>query len=468
MQRRNKNDREVHSLRAEPWAAILLACVILAYAGLLRRSHWQGDEYIVFAFERAFGWAFLKHWYLGWSPRLVSDLLYAAYGAAMLVMHRPLAGTCMALLWGGLLLTCLLPALPKRPDRPTRLVAGLAIFALSLTGHDVAEVFYWPAGGLSYLPTLAGAIWLFWCLADGLGGRTWQAALSLILISGSSEVGAFLALTICFCIVAWNGRRYAKGQAWLAPGTALAVLDLALVLHGRVGKEGGPGTDHAVAGHALASLMAALPMFAREIVVPDSEAIDQAGWVWSLAARFLVLVAARWSFSDAAGKSRSLLLPFSGALLLACLASLASAYHEFGALCCQRHDTMRACFITLAYAAIGAWSAGWRKPVFAHHLAALAWPAAVLILFVPRFPWIIEDWQTASQAVTARAQTWASGFGPGDDMIYTNPPRGHIAGTDGIPPGHYDRADKKLAWYGLGILDFFGKKTVTILPPGPP
>jgi hypothetical protein len=372
----------------------------------------------------------------------------------------------MALLWGGLLLICLLPALPKRPDRAGRLVAGLAIFALCLNGHAVAEVFYWPAGGLSYLPTLAGAIWLFWCLADGLDGRKWQAAASLILMSGSSEVGAFLALAICACVLAWNGRRHAGGQAWLAPGTALALLDLALVLHGRVGNEDGLGADHAVTGHAFASIMAALPVLAREIVVPDSEAIGEAGWVWSLVARVSVLLAARWSFRGTPGTSTSQLPPFSAALLLACLASLASAYHEFGTLCCQRHDTMRACFITLAYAAVGAWSAGWRKPVFPQHVAARAWLVAVLILFVPRLPWIIGDWQTASQAVAARAQTWASGFGPGDDMIYVNPPRGRIAGTDGIPPGHYDKTDKKLVWYGLGILDFFRKKTLTILPPG--
>jgi hypothetical protein len=218
--------------------------------------------------------------------------------------------------------------------------------------------------------------------------------------------------------------------------------------------------------HAGASLVAGMLTLGREIVVPDSEPFEQAGWVWSFIARILVLLAARWSFGGAHAHTRRLLLPFSAALLMASFAMLVSAYYEFGELCCERHDTMRACFITLSFAAAGAWSADWRRPAVSSRLGAFAWVAAILILFVPRVPEIVEDWQTAPHAVAARAQTWASGLGPGSDMTYFNPPEGHITGTDGIPPGRFAKVQKLPAWYAIGILDFFGKKTLTILPPG--
>ena len=116
--------------RPAGWLLPGLSCcvllgVIAAYAALLPRARWQGDEYLVFAMLRAGGWDYLLHWYLTWSPRLVSDVLFGLYGAIVLALHRPLAGPCMAVLWAGLACACVIPAWLADANRLPRVVAGL-------------------------------------------------------------------------------------------------------------------------------------------------------------------------------------------------------------------------------------------------------------------------------------------------------------------------------------------------------
>ena len=446
--------------------ATLAACcgmlvVIAAYAGLLRRSSWQGDEYIVFAFQRDGGWRFLIHWYLTWSPRLVSDILFAAYGIVVTVSHRPLAGTCMAVLWSGLFFACVGPAMATARQRQTRLLLGLAIFTLFLDGHGVADVFYWPAGGLSYIPTLAGIAWLFWCVADSARVPQWRPAAALVVVAGSSEVGIFLALSICTLVIAWSRQRIVS-LWWMAPGLVLGLVDLVLVLNGRVGN-----VEIASAGpllhHAGASLASAVPIFARELIVPNNEISAPINWAWSLVARVLVIFAARWSLEPADPKQRRLLLLFAAGLLLGSFASLASSLYEFGTLCCERHDTMSACSITLALIAFGVWSAG-RWPLISppRNLAASAWMAAVVLLFGSSLPGLIEDWRTAPQAVSARAQTWASGRASAANMILIRGPVGRIVGSSEFSRGEYRRIDKALPWYDFAVLSFFEKQTMIV------
>ena len=446
--------------------AIAASCgmlaVIAAYAGLLPRSTWQGDEYILFAFQRDGGWRFLIHWYLTWSPRLVSDILFATYGVAVAATHRPLTGTCMAILWSGLFLACVGPAAVAARQRLSRLLLGLAIFTLFLIGHDVAEVFYWPAGGLSYIPTLAGAAWLFWCLADSDRIPQWRSAAALILIAGSSEVGIFFALSICASTIIWNRKDLASSR-WIIPGTVLGLVDLILVLKGRVGNveiaSSGP-----LLHHSVASLVAAGPIFARELIIPDSGLSMPMGWVWSLSARIITILAARWSLSPAGLERRRLLLPFAVSLLLGAFASIASSLYEFGVLCCQRHDTMRACAIILALVAFGAWSGErWPPPKSStRNFVAPACIAAVLLLFGSSASGLIYDWRTAPLAVSAHAATWTSGSASATDMTMIRGPAGRIAGGRPFSSGLYHAGEKALPWYDFAILSYFNKQTLTV------
>ena len=435
----------------------LMLCVVACYAALLPRARWQGDEYLMFAWLRQGGWNFYLHWYLSWSPRLFSNLLYGAYGVAVLAVHRPLAGTCMAVLWAGLACACLGPAWRTGAPLP-RLAAGAAIMALFLAGHSVTEVFFWPGGGLSYLPTLAGTVWLFWLMLDGLTGqplRHLAAALALVVVAGSSEVGIFTALAVAACVGCVQARAPWRQSAWLLPGAVLALVDLALVLHGRVGTIEGGGGDRAVLHLAGAALLRAAASFARELARPDLANGAAVSTPVSLASRVLVLLAARWTL----GKTRApgwLLPAFGVALLLAAFASLASAYYQFGRLCCARHDTMRACYVTLALAAFGA---AWPRP--RPNTGAAAWAAAVLLLFVPAAPALLADYRGMDRAIAARAQTWASGTSPGDSMVFVIDPSGHVLDGCGFTPGPAVMSPD-LVWWKLGILEFFGKRRAVI------
>ncbi len=436
----------------------LMFCVITAYAALLPRARWQGDEYLVFAWLREGGWAFYLHWYLTWSPRLVSNMFYGAYGAAVLAWHRPLAGSCMAILWAGLACACVAPAWRTNAHRLSRLAAGLSLFALFLVGHSVTEVFYWPAGGLSYVPTLAGTVWLFWLLLDGLETRVWRhvaAGLALFLVAGSSEVGIFTALSIAACIGCVQLRTPWRRSLWLLPGLAMALVDLALVLHGRVGTIEVGGEDPAVLHHAGAALLRGLVVFAGELVRPNLSGGPASSAALSAASRILVFLGAHWSL----GKARApggLLPAFGAALLLAAFASLASGYFQFGRLCCARHETMRACFIILAVAAFGA---AW--PRMRAGAGAAAWAAAAILLFVPAVPALLADYRSMDGAIAARAQTWASGASSGDTMVFIIEPPGRVISGGGLTPG-FATVSPELAWWQLGILQFFGKRSVSI------
>ncbi len=452
------SDRGLPSWLLPGLCCCVMLCVIAAYAVLLPRSRWQGDEYLAFALQRQGGWHFLLHWYLTWSPRLVSNVFYATYGAIVLVLHRPLADVCMAVLWAMLACACLVPAWRAPSARIVRLAVGFSLFALFLVGHSVTEVFYWPGGGLSYIPTLAGTVWLFWLLLDGLGtrvSRQMEAALALVVIAGSSEVGIFLAFSIAGCLgCAQFGAKW-RHSVWLLPGVAVALTDLALVLHGRVGTIEGDGYDPHLLHHAGASLVQAVTAFVSNLGRPDVPGGAALSTPLSLASRVLILVAAHWSF----GRNRApgwMLRAFGVALLLACFASLASGYYQFGRLCCTRHDTMRACLVTLAAASFGA-----SLPRYRPNAAAPAWALAVLLLFVPAAPAAFADYRSMNRAISARAQTWASGRSPGDAMVFTIDPSGRLMNGAGFSTGS-GKLSPDLPWWQQGILMFFGKQTITV------
>ena len=435
-----------------------MLCVILAYAALLPRARWQGDEYMVFGLLRQGGWNYFLHWYLTWSPRLVSDVLYGLYGVTVLAMHRPLAGTCMAVLWAGLACACLAPAWRVGANRPLRLVVGLGLFALFLVGHSVTEVFYWPAGGLSYVPTLAGTVWLFWLLLDGLGTqirRHVTAGLALLVIAGSSEVGIFTAFSIAACLAGVQWRAPWRRIAWVLPGVAVAAVDLAFVLHGRVGTIEGATFDPLVLHHAGAAALRASAAFAADLVRPDLPGGAALSAPLSLASRLFIFLGAHWAFAKT--RAAGPVLPaFGAALLLAAYASLASGYFQFGRLCCARHDTMRACYITLALTALGA-----ALPRYRPNAAAVAWAAAVLLLFVPTVPALLADYRSMDRAIAARAQSWASGASAGDSMVFVIDPPGRLMNGCGFTPGPA-KAGPDLVWWKQGILLFFGKRTASI------
>lgn len=469
-----KNDRQILLYGA---SAALLG-VVLAYGRLITLSRWQADEYLDFAFLRQFGRQFELYRLLHWSPRPWSEALFMIYGAAVNHFHRPLAGSFACMLWGLLALPCLAPAwlgAPDRAARPVRLLLGMAILAACLVGHPVAEVFYWPAGSVAYIPTLAAAIWLFWRVLDGIEGdvtRPLTAGAAVVLAAGCSEVGLFLALCFTGCAALWGVREGVRKLWWLLPGLIVSATLASLLLRGRVGTTEMADTAH-TAHHAGASLLAALGPFLRDLGAGNEEAATPTGVLTTLACRALLLAGTRWCLSgqptQAARRPGAYLPALAAALLLAAFATLAAAYYQFGTSCCQRHETMRQCFIALAFICLGAWSAI-RFPRRVPHAAA---PAslllAVLIPFATTLPALAEAYRLYPAAIQARALTWQSGLQTASDsMVLTRGPSGGLIPTgDPVPPGTYV-LDKETPWYSLGIFQFFGKTRLRVVQPSPP
>jgi hypothetical protein len=436
----------------------LLACISLAYAGLLPRSRWQGDEYLDFAVFREQGWRLIEYRLLHWSPRPVAELLLGLYATAVNGLHRPLAASCDALLWAGLMAACVVPAWFGAP-RPPRLFLGLAFFCLFLLGHGVSEVFFWPAGGVAYLPTLAGAVWLFWSVADR---RRAAAACALVLAAWSSEMGMLLVLAFCLCAGLARFRAGWPGLWWLLPGAIAAGLAAILLAGGRVAAAT-ISTESATQHHPWASLIAAVPASGAELLAIGHQ---------SLAAKLAILIGFRWSalaWRRPPGQGVEL-AALGVALLGAAFISVAAAFFQFGDLCCERHETMRECYLVLAMAAFGAASASfWPRPAPAPWCVKLPVLAICLSLFVASLPQIAAAYRLVPQAIRARAATWHSGMSAGtQDMVLTLGPVGGLIGNgEFLAPGTIAQR-KGAPWYIDGVLQFFGKTRLTVVPISPP
>ena len=87
--------------------------------------------------------------------------------------------------------------------------------------------------------------------------------------------------------------------------------------------------------------------------------------------------------------------------------------------------------------------------------------AAILLLFAPRAPLLAGEYALTARTESARARTWESGLAPGDAMTLFQEPVGKLIKGDGLTPGTYVLT-KDTGWTALGVLEFFGKKTLTI------
>jgi hypothetical protein len=445
-----------------PVVCVALGAVVAVYAGLLVRSRWQADEYLDFALLREGGAGFMLHRLLHWGPRPWSELLLWAYGTAVNHVRRPLAGSAEAVLWAGWLLLTVGPAW-RGQGRWHRLALGLGLAALFLLGSGVAEVFYWPAGSVAYLPTLAAATALFWCLADGIERRQIPAAAALVLAAGSSEVGVFLTLAFALCAVVLAGRRGITRLWWIAPGLLLGGGLMLLLLRGRVGTIEIASTGPYV-HHAGASLLGACRIFALEVLGLGDPPWADAGLAEGLGVKALVFLAAWLMWPPTPRTAAGALLPaLAAALILAAFATVATALYQFGLLCCERHETMRACFVLLAAAIAGVWCAQHIPVRDAGALATLPMLLAVGAMLALRAPALVEAYRLIQAAEEARAQTWRSGQqSVTDSMTMVLMPSGKLIPTgDAETPGTYV-LDADTTWYVRGVLQYFRKTRLTV------
>jgi len=449
-------------IRSLPAALSLGLCLAMVggYAALLGNGWWT-DEYLDFYLGRLDGASFWWGRVTGWSPRPVSELLLYLYSQVVAAFGRPLIVPFLGLLWLALGAALMLPVWRDRGATPgqrwARTAIRLGLLVLFLSGNRPTEMFYWPAGAVAYVLTLAGVVAL---LVPG-EALPWRAA-ALLLAAGTSEVGALF--TICYgggiglLAVArpasgLNGRRL----AWLSASVGLAVVAMALVATGRL-----PMTEMVVspgspAGHLGASVAAALSQWRLE------------AWGATLrtALSHLLIYAGVVAVFAAAEQPARGAWPWLLALaaLAAAGGSLVAAEVHFGTGCCERHLALRHCLVLVACAAAGtglAPAAG-RFVAGRTRWASVAMTALAAVAFLPELPRLRHDQALQGRVRTARAVAWTTGHAEGEAMTLPLPPAGEIVHGPGFPPGNYaiDGGTSPVQWPML----YFGKRRITILPP---
>ena len=487
---------------------LLPAAIVAVYAALLPLGSWQMDEFLILNGYRERGVSYLAERVGGWSPRPLSELLLWLYQRCADWLHWHLIAVFLGGLWlllvGAAMAAASFPRFRGvRPrDAPSPIAPGLAVAALLasyfLLGKP-GEVFYWPAGSAAYMPTLAGTTFAVVALALAPDIELWsggaRAALcaGLLIAACSSEAGAIFALLngggqVLRPLIPRAGQSplprasgidpfLGAAWAWVLPA-ATAAFVLAMFSRNRA------GTTEAVAMvaptlHDLrASLGIGVRQFGHELIgVPMN--IGGAAVLWLGAAIKLGLfLGFRPRLAGTGYRSGTACLIQSAALLAAALFTLVFAYWQFGAPCCERHETIRQCFVMLAL-----FSAACALPVRPVAGGRRDWPGSdalpaallalpLLVLFALRAPVLRADYARVPDTVAALSETWRSGLACCTDrMDFYNPPDATLVTAYSLRPGIYGRlppgaaADTPDARDASSILAFFGKSSLLVLEP---
>jgi hypothetical protein len=355
----------------------------------------------------------------------------------------------------------------------------LALMASFLAGGEVMEVFYWPAGAVAYLSTLSATLLLFLQIARGRlvtpSGRR-LCSFCLLVAACSSEVGTTFVLSYAAIQgVLWvigaiqkKGRDVSRDPFlwWTIPGVT-AVLVLVTLQMNRF-----QAVEHPVTylpgtlGHPLASLTAGLRELVLEVfgvrVNPHGLAVSG-----RFASEILLAIGVAFCWSRFGRLARAIAwqtIAVSAAFLLASWLTIAAAELHFGAVCCQRHEVIRRCWILMSLAGIaivGLSSAAQRlRQRTVLNVAPLLLCAGIVVAWHTK-P-VIRQYRTYGTMYGAMDQNFRSGFNPDDaQMIFLSPPPdGLIHGAE-IAPGLYTRSSPGEG-YPQYILIFFGKERVVV------
>ena len=445
--------------------ALLGLAVTLAHAALIGAGQWQADEYLNFGLLRDHGLDQVIQRVATWSPRPLSEAVLALYGLCVLALHRPLIAPMLAGCWLALFAAI---ALAVRPARGTaaRLAVACVVFALFLLGPSISEAFYWPMAAAPYLLCLAGVSMTVIGLVDdpaGAHGRR-VALLGMVIAATSAEVGIFFVLCLGPLLAAQSLAARPRGEprhalAWLLPVLIALPLVIAVVHGPRVsGPRDGWTLGHAhyhLLGVALRDGIAGLP---GELAGDGS------------AARLLLLLAVAGGAYLLLGgpqtraPAATRLLALGASLLGGIVLSRIAADYVFGIACCERHETMRQCFVLLLALVAGACAASLRPaPVRLAPVGALLVGAALLAGAVPRVPAVRHDLALVAEVRRVTRANWTSGLATDTPvMTLRDTPQGDVVHT-GLPitPGRYD-AGPAQQWFITGVLDFFGKRAAIV------
>jgi hypothetical protein len=468
---------------------LVLASIIAAHAGLIGMASWGGDEYYQAAFNRDLGTDYwLTHHIFGKGPRPVSEIILVAYFAVVNHQLQPFISPFLGILWVILIASSTVSMrLVPRSALPYRLLLALSLITMFFVGHGVSELFFWPVGAAAYLTTLAATTFAFFLLLDRRtqtqSGQIVESA-CLVVAAACSEAAAMFILTLSMFRLlavlrsagAWSSEawkehfRSSKLAFWSAP-LAMSLFSIYHVFLYRVG-DIEFSRDEPYLHLPFTSLLAAIPQFIGEFAGLSTQ-ISVAGVLIGLLVKALFFFGFRWCWqkADRMGEPVSGLGVFALALLCGAYQMIVAAYYQFGFLCCERHDALRQCWFILALAALAVWSTrfGTSNQLLGRELdwlAPIPIVLAVLFPFAARLPDLVHDYRLYRHATSAQLDTWQSGLATGVSTMKFHPsPNGKVIQGFDLPPGQYVLT-KNLPWEIRGVMLFFHKQSMEVLPGG--
>ncbi len=462
-------------------ANLFLAAVVLLYFGFIGIGNWAGDEYDDFGRLAREGWH--EAWRrLQWSPRPFSELLFLAYGWVVNELRRPLITPFLLVLWTMFLAAGLFTYWQERRERKVQagsvgLQVSLALMASFVSGGVMAEVFYWPAGAVECLPTVAAVLLLFLQTAHGrLSTATGRhvACVCLLIAACSSEMGAgfVLVYAVFQLLERVIGKRKRPGSEsrmpivwWLAPAVVALLILLALQAY-RMGLTERP-VEHAPAALGMSLVGVGVRAVVSETlgisVRPDGRLVVNSRL---LSEALLALgIALCWSRRQRSSRqvSRDAAL-LSAALLLSSILTIAASELHFHAVCCQRHETVRRCWILMGFVgiAIAIAASRWKetlRPRTGPWLASILLCAGIVVAWHTR-P-VFREYRIYGSIYYALDHNFRSGFTPGEDpMTFLLLPAGGIIYQQQLPPGVYylDQSPPYVRY----VLHFFNKHAMLV------
>jgi hypothetical protein len=469
-------------------AGFFFATVILIYLGLIGVANWAVDEYDDFGRLAHDGWKAV--WIrLQWSPRPISEALFLAYGWTVNHARRPLIVPFLGLLWVGLLVAGLLTywqdrRVRYREDEQTEstsfeLLACLALLASFVSGGSIMEVFYWPAGAAECLTTLAATLLFFLQTARGRlttpGGRH-LGCFCLLAAAGSSEVGAAFVLSYAAVQVLQHVmagiRPSSPGRQdpvvwWIVP-SGLAALVLAALQFTRLSAVERPVSQLSPAlGNPMVSLAIGLREMLLELLGVHLRAHGLAV-SGRLVAQVLLAIGFALCWARFMSPSRTVArqtAALSAAFVLASLLSIVGAELHFGAVCCQRHEILRRCWMLMALAGLAVASLTWTA---AQRLVGRLSPALAPILLCAGIlaAWhskpVLREYRNYGALSYAIDHNFRSGFDAANSqMTFLLRPPGGLIYQEQVAPGIYLR-DRPSPPYVLYVLRFFDKQSMVV------
>lgn len=460
------------------WLVTMALCIVVfaAYLGLAPLGHWQVDEYQTIRAVREGGAGFLYQRVAAWSPRPLSEVFVYGYAWLVEVRRQPMIATVLVPFW--LLLGIATLGLPLRqPHARPWLPVSAALLVLFFLGHPVAEMFYWPMATLAYVPTLAAIAMLLaitQCLETSKISTWILTSLALTVAAASTEVGAmFVAGFIVLLGMGWlpNDAPYRRVRIIaLLPPALMAGWVLRQLMVVRAGQDSEVFGNPAIAHHAFAALTAMVPQAGRELFTLDPSRATDKQLTLGLIVKLLFALGVYGLASrrrDALAQRMRLSLALSTLALV--LATIFTAYYQFGSLCCERHATFRQCMVYVGIAAAASWLAVWeqRRQVARidddRHTAVLgkqSWLglgsllASVLVAASTSVAKVRHDYVAYDRIAAARRATWISGVASERSCAFTRVASGRIVGSDPNLPmgvvqvGEDDSADAILAYFG--------------------